>query len=117
MKHRRKSKLRRCFIISIKLLSALFNHFAVVAEKETDAPQTAETDNSEDYSRNDFTLTAEQPADKVEAEQTDKTPVDRTDDYERKRDFIKNLHERFLLPALFCAVTKKIFIDFRNKKL
>lgn len=99
------------------MLSALFNHFAVVAEKETDAPQTAETDNSEDYSRNDFTLTAEQPADKVEAEQTDKTPVDRTDDYERKRDFIKNLYERFLLPALFCAVTKKIFIDFQNKKL
>ena len=88
------------FFINTQVILSFFYHYAVgITEKKADAPQTAETNNSKDYSWNYFALTAEKPAYKVEAEKTYKSPVQGTDDNESKCDFIKNLHNKLLLPT------------------
>ena len=70
----------------------LCNHFMVFAEKKAYAPQSAKAYNGKYYPRHNFSLTAKEPADKVEAEQSDKSPVDCTDDNQSKCDSIKNMH-------------------------
>lgn len=92
-------------------------HFSVFAKQQADAPQAAKTDDGKDYPRNNFALSTEKPADKVEAEQSDQTPVDCADDNQSKCDSIKNLHECLLLPTLFYDIGRKISIDFYGKKM
>ena len=57
-------------------------------EEERNAPNTADTDESVDKSAQNRITAAEYPGNKVKLKNTYKSPVQRTDYYERKRDSV-----------------------------
>lgn len=62
----------------------------VVTEKEGYAPDTGKGDKRKDYSADNASLSAEEPAYDVELEETDAAPVNRSNNYEKQSKFIKH---------------------------
>ena len=59
------------------------------SEKKRDAPNTCQTDKCINDAADKTGLTAEDPRNKIEAEKSDKTPIQRTDDAQKQCESIR----------------------------
>ena len=75
----------------------MFDYLISLAEEQRDAPQTGETDQGEDNAADGGGLTAKEPADEIEAENTDRAPVERADNAQDKSNSVHHYNDRSFL--------------------
>ena len=87
------------FLLFIKFVNDLWlkrDIGGVFSEKQAYAPSSGKSDNGEDYAAYHACLTAEKRADRVKAENSDKSPVECADYGDNQCSFIHNWNRSFL---------------------
>lgn len=67
-----------------------FDGFAIAVEEEGDAPKSRKRNDGIDKAAEQGVLTAEQPCHRIEPKQSDRTPVERTDNADDQRNSVKH---------------------------
>ena len=94
-------------------------HEASSSKKQGNAPNACKTHKSVDDAADGSCLTAEEPGNQIKSEQTDQTPVQRTDDAQNQRNGIHFIHppviELSIVWTAFCSLYAKKVGKFVKK--